>query len=112
MGIPTVGNLSISMKVSIFLACVCLAVSVSLSVAQDKPTGNPLSGLVKAYVIYQEVDHMVKANPGLTSVDCASKCDAAYVLMESHDEQLVADYCKSLCDCIIDQHCPQGTPRP
>merc|ERR1712110_169807 len=112
---------TITMKVAIVLA-VCIAVAVAQfpwdhAGQQGGDTNNqhnqhhghhdPLIELV-----HNEVVELVKANAGLTSAECTSKCDALFGLLESHDEQSTDDHCKHACECDIDRNCPHGTPPP
>merc|ERR1711963_339876 len=114
-------QLNITMKVAIVL-CVCLAVAMAQfpwdNAGQQNQHGgqhgdhmghhDPLIELV-----HNEVVELVKANSGLTSAECTSKCDALFGLLEAHDEQSTDDHCKHACECDIDHNCGQhGTPPP
>merc|ERR1711936_567798 len=106
-------HIAITMKVAIVL-CVCLAVAMAQFNQHGGNHGNhngqhhgghdPLAALV-----HNEVVELVKANAGLTSAECTSKCDALFGLLESHDEQSTDDHCKHACECDIDQvGCPNN----
>merc|ERR1712039_794299 len=95
----------ITMKVAIVL-CVCLAVAMAQFNQHGQHHGGhaPLAALV-----HNEVVELVKANAGLTSAECTSKCDALFGLLESHDEQSTDDHCKHACECDIDHvGCPNN----
>merc|ERR1711971_1045296 len=59
-------------------------------------------------LITNEVREIVHANPGMTLVDCATKCDAEFDLIAGKDEAVVDNYCHAICDCVINQHCPNS----
>merc|ERR1739842_87804 len=59
-------------------------------------------------LITNEVREIVHANPGMTLVDCATKCDAEFDLIAGKDEAVVDNYCHAICDCVINHHCPNS----
>merc|ERR1712241_620257 len=110
-------QLNITMKVAIVL-CVCLAVAMAQfpwdHAGQQNQHGGQHGGqhghhdpLIE--LVHNEVVELVKANSGLTSAECTSKCDALFGLLEAHDEQSTDDHCKHACECDIDHvGCPNN----
>merc|ERR1712121_454070 len=70
------------------------------------------SGLM--HLIHTEVQALMKANPGMTSAECAQQCDAMFDLMDNTDESSTDEHCKNACQCDIDHNCqhphPSGMP--
>merc|ERR1712012_522897 len=121
MGISDLtAQLNITMKVAIVL-CVCLAVAMAQfpwdNAGQQNQHGGQHGGQHGDHMghhdplielVHNEVVELVKANSGLTSAECTSKCDALFGLLEAHDEQSTDDHCKHACECDIDHNCQHG----
>merc|ERR1712012_1449195 len=62
------------------------------------------------HLIHNEVQALIQANPGMTSAECTSKCDAVFDMVDANDEQLNDQMCKGACECDIDHNCQHHQP--
>merc|ERR1711936_45863 len=62
-------------------------------------------GHALVHMVHLEVQELIKANAGMTSAECTTKCDALFGLLESHDEAQTDDMCKHACECDVDHNC-------
>merc|ERR1712244_87923 len=86
---------------------VCLAAVCAQQQQHQQGHHDPMMMLV-----HHEVVALKHGDSSLTSASCITKCDAAMEMDDPNDESHIDDLCKHMCECEIDQNCPNGQHTP